>query len=134
MWAGTHRSPPAYDQSSSFCGEVTVVNEYEGAVNDPATAARVAEQVGDANVALLANHGVLVVGAGAPQVLTLAIALEIRCRNAWHVEAIGGGVPVKAEVESFFSDALSKTGFPGLWEALARRELREDPSVLDAES
>jgi ribulose-5-phosphate 4-epimerase/fuculose-1-phosphate aldolase len=131
IWAGAHRTPPAYDQSSSFCGHVGLVHEYEGAVNDPATAKRMAEEMGDANVALLVNHGVLVLGSGAPQVLTMAISLERRCRNAWHVEALGGGFAVKPEVQRFFSDALAKAGFPGLWETLVRRELRYDRSVLD---
>jgi L-fuculose-phosphate aldolase len=132
IWAGLHRPPPAYDQSSTYCGDIAVVDEYDGAVNDPGTAARVVEAIGDANVAILSNHGVLVIASDLNIALTRAISLEIRCRNAWHVEAIGGGAQVKPQVSKMFGDGLSIAGFPGLWEAMVRRELRLDASVIDA--
>jgi L-fuculose-phosphate aldolase len=131
VWAGAHRAPPAYDQSSTYCGSIAVVNEYEGAVNDPGTAARVVDGIGTSNVAILAGHGVLVMASDVNIALTRAISLEIRCRNAWHVETLGGGQPVAAEVAKFFDEGLSIAGFPGLWEALVRRELRLDPGMID---
>ena len=130
VWAGADRPPPAYDQSSTYCGEVALVDEYDGPVNDPGTSARVVEALGDANVAILASHGVLIMASDVNIALTRAISLELRCRNAWHVEAMGGGTVVKADVQKFFSEGLSIAGFPGLFEALVRRELRDDPEVL----
>lgn len=132
VWAGAHRTPPAYDQSSTYCGDVAIVDEYEGAVNDPGTADRVVDELGDANVAILAGHGVLVTAPDVNIALTRAISLEIRCRNAWHVEAVGGGTEIKPEIRKFFGEGLSIAGFPGLWEALVRRELRLDPEVIGA--
>ena len=131
IWADVHRAPPAYDQSSTYCGDVAVVEEYAGAVNDGDTARGVVARLGSADVALLANHGVLVLGPDVPQLLVRAIALEWRCRNAWHVETLGGGVTVRPEVGRRFSDGLAIAGFPGLWEAMVRRELRHDPAVLE---
>jgi L-fuculose-phosphate aldolase len=57
--------------------------------------------------------------------------LEWRCRQAWHVEAIGGGVPVRDEVFKRFAAPFDVVSFPGLFDAMARRELRADPSILD---
>ncbi len=131
IWADVHRAPPAYDQSSVYCGEIAVVDEYAGTVNDPGSARGAVEKLKDANVALLANHGVLVLGPDVPQLLVRAVSLEWRCRNAWHVETLGGGVPVRPEVAKPLADALSVAGFPGLWEAMVRSELRADPAVLD---
>ncbi len=131
IWADLHRAPPAYDQSGTYCGDVAVVEEYAGAVDDGDTARGVVARLGTADVALLANHGVVVVGPDVPQLLVRAIALEWRCRNAWHVEALGGGVPVRPEVGRRFSEGLAIAGFPGLWEAMVRREIRRDPGVLD---
>ena len=56
--------------------------------------------------------------------------LEWRCRQAWHVEAVGNGVPVKDEVFKKFAAPFDYVSFPGLWEAMVRRELRRDASVL----
>lgn len=131
IWADVHRAPPAYDQSSTYCGDIAVVSEYAGAVHEPATAEAVVASLGGADVALLANHGVLVLGSDVPQLLVRAVSLEWRARNAWHVETLGGGVAVRPEVGRRFSDGLAIAGFPGLWEALVRSELRRDRSVLD---
>jgi L-fuculose-phosphate aldolase len=87
--------------------------------------------LGDAKLALLANHGVFVVGDSIRQAHQRAITLEWRCRQAWHVEAIGGGVPLHPEVAASFGSILDSFGFPGLFEAMARRELRRDPSALE---
>ena len=131
IWADVHRAPPAYDQSSTYCGDIAVVDEYAGAVNDAGTARGVVERLKEANVALLASHGVLVLAPDVPQLLVRAISLEWRCRNAWHVEALGGGVPVRDDVARGFAEGLSIAGFPGLWEALVRSELHRDAAVLE---
>lgn len=107
------------------------MDEYEGAVNDPGTAERVVDAIGTSNVAILAGHGVLVMASDVNIALTRAVSLEIRCRNAWRVETLGGGNPVAAEVARYFDEGLSIAGFPGLWEALVRRELRLDPGTID---
>jgi L-fuculose-phosphate aldolase len=130
IWADVRRAPPAYDQSGTYCGDVAVVTDYAGAVNDRETARGVVAALGAADVALLANHGVLVLGRDVPQLLVRAIALEHRARTAWHVEALGGGAAVAPEVARRFSDGLAIAGFPGLWESLVRRELRFDRDVV----
>jgi hypothetical protein len=57
--------------------------------------------------------------------------LEQRCRHAWHVEALGGGreLPAAIRERSRKSDG---NGFIGFWEAMVRRELRLDPSLLES--
>jgi ribulose-5-phosphate 4-epimerase/fuculose-1-phosphate aldolase len=130
IWADVRRAPPVYDQSGTYCGDVAVVTEYAGAVNDRDTARAVVAALGGADVALLANHGVLVLGPDVPQLLVRALALEHRARTAWHVETLGGGVTVAPDVARRFSDGLAIAGFPGLWESLVRRELRLDPAVV----
>jgi hypothetical protein len=44
--AKLHRAPPAYDQSSTYCGDVALVDEYGGAVDDPSAARDVAAKLG----------------------------------------------------------------------------------------
>ena len=56
-------------------------------MNDPASARRAVEQMGDSCVALLAGHGVFVLGGSARAVHQRAVALEQRCQHAWYAPA-----------------------------------------------
>lgn len=131
IWANMHRVPPIYDQTAAHvAGDLPLYDEYEGRFdNDDATAA-VVKALGDAKWALLANHGTLVVGKDLRQAHLRAITLEWRCKRAYEVELGGGGVPMKPE-EADKVAITDANGFPFLWEAMARREIRLDPHVLD---
>ncbi len=131
VWADAGRVPGCYDQSSALGGgELVLVDEYEGPVNDRGSAAKAVVAMGDADLALLANHGVFIVAGSVRGAHQRAVALEQRCRNAWHVEAIGGGRELPEPARSFFRRGDGE-GFIGYWEAMARRELRLDPTLLD---
>ncbi|NRA35556.1 MAG: class II aldolase/adducin family protein [Polyangiaceae bacterium] len=132
IWASKHTAPPIYDQSSAmFAGEVAVYNEFTGNVADPDNATKAVAGIGDAKVALLANHGVFITGESIRQAYQRATTLEWRSKQAWHIDAVGGGIPVEKETADFFGKLLDMVCFPGLWEAMVRRELRADPTVLD---
>ena len=89
-----------------------------------------AKALGDAKWALLANHGSLVVGRDLRQAHLRAITLEWRSMRAIEVEQAGGGVALtEAQVAAIARPDAH--GFPFLWEAMARRELREDPGILE---
>jgi L-ribulose-5-phosphate 4-epimerase len=131
IWADAGRVPPCYDQSSALGGGgVVVVDEYKGTVNDASTAAAAVEAMGDADLALLANHGVFVLGTSIRAVHQRAVALEQRACHAWQVEALGGGRELPEPARSMFASS-DGTGFIGFWEAMARRELAADPTLLD---
>lgn len=130
-WANAGRIPPVHDQSSALGGgRVTLVDEYEGAVNDMSMAESACRAMGDADMALLAGHGVFVLGSSVRAVHQRAVALEQRARIAWHVEALGGGKGLPPSVADRMQQS-DGTGFIGFWESSARRELREDPTLLD---
>ncbi len=132
VWACSGRTPPIYDQTSAMVdGPLPLFEEYGGAVNDDSEAKSAIESLGANKWALLASHGVLVVGRDIRQAHLRAITLEWRCRHAWHVEALGAGVPMRDEVADGFGAMVDGNGFPFLWEAMARKEIRLDPSVLD---
>lgn len=132
LWADAHRVPPVYDQTAAMMpGHPALHDDFTGSVDDVENARACVEALGDAGSVLLANHGVFVVGADVAQAHHRAVVLEWRCRQAWHVEAIGGGVPVRDEVFKRLAAPFDVVSFPGLFEAMARRELRADPSILD---
>ena len=87
---------------------------------------------GDAELALLAGHGVFVLGGTVRAVHQRAVALEQRCKHAWHVRAAGGSeqspLPSWYVERSRLSDG---NRFLGFWEAMARAELRADPTLLE---
>lgn len=132
LWANAGRVPPIYDQTSAQVnGELKLVDEYNAAVNDASEGARCAELLGDAKWALLANHGILIVADSIRQAHLRAATLEYRARTAFEVEALGGGKPMVPSVADSLGEMIDGNGFPFLWEAMARRELRLDASVLD---
>jgi len=133
VWSDMRELPPIYDQSSSLGGgELVLVDEYGGGVSDANAARDAVTAMGDADLALLAGHGVFVLGASVRAVHQRAVALEQRCKHAWHVRAAGGAsdtaLPAWYLERSRQSDG---TRFLGFWEAMARAELRADPTLLD---
>jgi L-fuculose-phosphate aldolase len=131
IWANMHKVPAVYDQASAYVdGPLPLYNEYDGTFEDTDKTRAAAEALGDAKWALLANHGSLVVAKDLRQAHLRAITLEWRSKRAYEVELAGGGVPLtEAQIAQIaLPDA---NGFPFLWEAMARRELREDPTILD---
>jgi L-fuculose-phosphate aldolase len=132
IYADLQRVPAVYDQTSAmYSGDVALFDDYSGSVDQVENARAAIEAIGSADVALLANHGVLVLGQTPAMAYLRASSFEWRCRNAWHVEAVGAGVPLRDEVLRSFGAFFVDNPFPGLFEAMARRELRADPSVLD---
>ncbi len=133
VWADMLEVPPIYDQSSALGGgELVLVNEYGGAVNDPNSARQAVEKMGDAEMALLAGHGVFVTGGSARAVHQRAVALEQRCQRAWMVRAAGSGaMPVLPDSFLDVFRASKGEGFIGFWEAAVRAEMRADPSLAE---
>jgi ribulose-5-phosphate 4-epimerase/fuculose-1-phosphate aldolase len=130
VWADMQRVPTCYDQSSALGGgTVVVVDEYDRPVNDPQSARRAARAMGDADIALLANHGVFVLAGSVRAAHQRAVAIEQRCRNAWLAEVAGAGRPLPEAARAYLGRTNGE-GFIGFWEAMARAELRRDPALL----
>ena len=132
VWAATRRVPPIYDQTSALVdGDPVLYDEYRGTVEDLSAGRSAVDALSENKWALLANHGVFVVARDMRQAHLRAITLEWRCRLAWRVEALGDGAPVWQETADEIGVRADANGFPFLWEAMARREIRRDPGVLD---
>lgn len=132
VWADTHRIPPVYDQTSAqVYDDLVLYDEYDGDVANRENARKAAEALGTHRMALLANHGVLVVGDSIRQAHHRAVYLEWRCKMAWKVDAVGGGKALPDSFVAEFGGIFDHVPFPGLFEAGARREIRFDPTVLE---
>lgn len=133
VWADMGEVPPAMDQSSSLGGggDLVLVDEYDGAVNDPNSARKAIDKMGEAELALLAGHGVFVLGKSIRAVHQRAVALEQRCRHAWHIRAAGGDLAPR--LPQWYVDRMKQSdgdSFKGFWEAMVRQELNADPTLL----
>ncbi|NQX88144.1 MAG: class II aldolase/adducin family protein [Halioglobus sp.] len=131
VWANKHEIPQIFDQTgANMNGEIKLYNEYEGALHQQEQCEIAARELGDAKWALLANHGVLVIGSDIRQAHIRAVTLEWRCRQAWMVEAIGGGTPMPEEQAEKLGGLIDEFGLPFMWEAMVRRVMRHRPQVL----
>jgi L-ribulose-5-phosphate 4-epimerase len=133
VWADLQEIPPVYDQSSSLGGgELVLVDEYDGGVDNSEAAAKAVAAMGEGELALLAGHGVFVLGSTIRAAHQRAVALETRCRNSWLVRAAGGAA--RSAVPDWYLQRMARSdgnGFLGFWEAAVRAELRADPSLLN---
>ncbi len=93
MAAAQHRLPRRYDQMACYIDEddVAIFSDYDGIVAAESIAVNNAMALGDRNIAILANHGVLVVGPTMRMAYQRAAMLAWRCRLGWMVETAGGG-------------------------------------------
>ncbi len=134
LWAAIGEVPGIYNQSSAQVGgELTLYNEYEGDVTADDRAEANVRAMGTNNAAILANHGVFVLADSIQRAHQRCVSLEMRCKMAWHVKALGSdkGLPMKQHavdelVESVLSGRSGKRFFNGM----IRREVLRDPSVL----
>ena len=133
IYAAARRVPEAYDQLSSFfrIEDVAMYNEYEGTVISEETSMKNVEAIGQKNIALLANHGVMILGDSIGEAHFRAMTFEWRCKQAWHVEAIGGGTPVPIKGQDALIMAKASSDKWIYWDWAVRREIRKDPSILD---
>ena len=89
--------------------------------------------MGDADMALLAAHGVFVTAVSVRAAHQRCVALEQRSQRAWHARAIAGG-PLESRLGAGTATMFAKSDgdrFIGFWEAAVRAELRADPTLLD---
>ncbi len=132
VWADMRETPEPMDQSSLIGGgQLVVVDEFDGTVDQMAAATATVSKIGDAELALLAGHGTLVLGSSVRSVYQRAVALEVRCHRAWCIRAAGStvGTPLPGwYVEQ--TTAMTGEEFSGYWEAAVRRELAADPSIV----
>ena len=113
VWADAARVPPPEKASSRSTSPTGFFVDARDAADSAI------EAIGDADLALLAGHGVLVIGASVRAAHQRAVALEQRCERAWQVQALVDG-PLTSPLPDSFRGAMVRsdgTRFHGFWEA-----------------
>jgi ribulose-5-phosphate 4-epimerase/fuculose-1-phosphate aldolase len=120
-----------HQTGSMFLDDLRLVREYSGEVDSPALGVALAEQIGDAKVAILASHGVLVTGATVEEATYRAATIDRACRLSYDVMVAGrGALPIDVGVMKGMKASLLERGADVHFAGAVRLLLRSEPDVL----
>ncbi|WP_300681906.1 class II aldolase/adducin family protein [Nocardioides sp.] len=130
--AALGRLPELVHQTGSmYLDDMVMVEEYDGEIDTPLLAQELAERIGDAKVAVLANHGVIVTGANPIEATYRAASFERACKLAYDV-LVSGHEPLKLRRSAMIGmkASLLERAAEVYWGGAVRRLLRTEPEVL----
>lgn len=120
-----------HQTGSMFLNDLRMVHEYAGEIDTPQLGAELADEIGDASVAILANHGVIVTGATLPEAVYRAASIDRVCRLAYHVQLLGRDpLTIPAGIMKGMKESLLERGAHVYWAGAVRMLIRDQPDVL----
>jgi len=124
-----------HQTATMFDGEMVLVEEYTGEIDSSDLGADLAQRIGDATVAVLANHGVVVTGATIPEATYRAATIDRSCRLTVDAlllaQATGRPIqPIAEHLRPAMQRSLVERGPAVFWGGAVRQLLREQPDVL----
>jgi ribulose-5-phosphate 4-epimerase/fuculose-1-phosphate aldolase len=133
LLAGIGELPAIVHQTGTmFDGDLRLVDEYTGEVDSPELGADLAERIGDASVAVLANHGVLITGASIAEAAFRAACIDRMCRLAYDSMLLGRPTtPIAPGLAKAMKASLLERGSDVFWAGAVRMLLRDEPEVLE---
>src|SRR5699024_8282411 len=112
-------------------GDLRLVEEYGGEVDTPALGEELAAAIGDAAVAILVSHGVIVTGATLAEATYRAASIDRVCRLAYDVLVLGRQAkPIPPGAMKGMKASLLERGADVYWAGAVRALLRREPEVL----
>ncbi len=121
-----------HQTSCMYDGEMVMVDEYGGEIDDPELGTELAEAIGDASVALLANHGVIVTGATIEEAVYRAASLDRQSKITYDVLALGREPrEIPAPVRPAMKASLLERAADVYWAGAVRKLLAAEPETLD---
>jgi L-fuculose-phosphate aldolase len=129
LWAIRRQVPPIYDQGGAWVdAPIYIVPEFSaGEVITPEHGAGIA----DSGWALLADHGVLVLGSSVMEAAWRATWLEYRCRRAYELEGRAGVKPMDPSIVAESAGQIKNLPFvEQWWHSEMHRQVSIDPAVL----
>ena len=115
-----------------FSGELRMVEEYGGEIDSPLLGAELAEAIGDATCAVLANHGVIITGSTVEEATYRAATIDRVCRMAYDVMVLGKDpFTMPAGAVKGMKQSLLERAVDVYWAGAVRQLLKVEPEVLD---
>lgn len=125
--------PELLHQSGSvFLDDLVMVTEYTGEIDSAELGAELADQIGNASVALLASHGVIVTGPTIEETTFRAAVIDRTCRLYCDVMRLGREpLRVAPGVMKGMKASILERGSEVFFAGAARQLIRHEPDVLD---
>jgi ribulose-5-phosphate 4-epimerase/fuculose-1-phosphate aldolase len=130
--AALGRLPELVHQTGSlFLDDLRLVDSYQGEIDSPTRAADLAAQIATANLAVLANHGVIATGRTLAEAVYRAASIERVCKLAYDVLLTGQEpVPMNWADMAGMQRSLIERAADVYWAGAARMTVKADPAVL----
>ena len=120
-----------HQNSSILSGEMVLVADYDGEVDQPHLGAALADMIGDSSVALLVSHGVIVTASTIAEAVYKSVLFERACMLHWQVRALGErALPIAAAAQRQLQASLVERAAPVYWNGVVRQLLATEPEVL----
>lgn len=120
-----------HQNSSILAGEMVLVDDYDGEIDQPHLGAALADMIGDASVALLVSHGVIVTAPTIAEAVYKSVLFERTCMLHWQVRALGQrALPLPATAQRQLKASLVERAAPVYWHGVVRQLLAVEPEVL----
>jgi ribulose-5-phosphate 4-epimerase/fuculose-1-phosphate aldolase len=121
-----------HQNSSILADELVLVSDYDGEVDKPALGAELAESIGDASVALLVSHGVIVTAPTIEEAVYKSVLFEHTCHLHWLVRAMDHApIPIAPTHQKQLKASLIERAAPVYWHGVVRALVRDEPEVLE---
>jgi ribulose-5-phosphate 4-epimerase/fuculose-1-phosphate aldolase len=121
-----------HQNSAMFADELVFVNEYDGEVDSASAGAALAARMGDASVAVLASHGVVVVAATIEEATYKSVMFERMCDIHYRAMLTGRSpIPIAPEHLKPMKASLLERAAQAYWDGAVRQLLAVEPAVLN---
>jgi ribulose-5-phosphate 4-epimerase/fuculose-1-phosphate aldolase len=121
-----------HQNSSILVDELVLVTDYDGEVDQPTIGAELADRIGDASVALLVSHGVIVTAPTIEEAVYKSVLFERTCMLHWLVRAMDRApVPIAPTHQKQLKASLIERAAPVYWHGVVRALVRDEPDVLE---
>lgn len=121
----------AHQAGCVFDGELGLVVDYDGPVNDPAAGQHLADSVARSTGVIMANHGAMVIGDTMALATFRAVSFERMCRQSVDLLSIGATPQeIPARHRKWNYDWLKTKGAEQYWSGAVRQLVARHPDVL----
>jgi ribulose-5-phosphate 4-epimerase/fuculose-1-phosphate aldolase len=121
-----------YQNSSILADELVLVTDYDGEVDQPYLGAELADRIGDASVALLVSHGVIVTAPTMAEAVYKSVLFERTCRLHCLVRSMNRTpIPIGTAQQKQLKASLIERAAPVYWHGAVRSLVASESDVLE---
>lgn len=120
-----------HQTGSLFLDDMCFVDTYDGEIDTASRAVDLALHIGNANLAILANHGVIAAGRNLSEAVYRAASIERVCKLAYHVMLTNRAPTSMNRADMLgMQESLIERAADVYWAGAARMTIKADPDVL----